>query len=143
MKTTPYASLLKLFLHVNRDSLTAWQRMVIDMVLHEDSGPDELAGAILAIDQHVEALQVEEWEPERRTTDMVNQPIHYARMPMEPTYFLGELRSLGFDLCWTIENFLKYVCRYRFKNGIEDLRKASRNLAMEIKRLDGDPKWSL
>ena len=56
--------------------------------------------------------------------DMVNRPHHYnkgkieaieaIRESMEPEQFKGYLKG----------NILKYVWRYEYKNGIEDLRKA-------------------
>ena len=52
---------------------------------------------------------------------------HYRDMPIQPAEFIHR-NGLGF-----IEgNVVKYVCRYRNKNGIEDLRKARHYLDMLI-----------
>jgi hypothetical protein len=127
---------LDIFFHVNRD-LTEWQREVIELVFGPENGPDEYAEAILKITQKVQLLNDAGWKPNRAGGDMVNKPSHYDRYPIEPTYFIIEN---GID--WLRGNFLKYVCRFPFKNGVEDLSKAARNLAMYIKYLDGDPSWS-
>ncbi|MCC5780544.1 DUF3310 domain-containing protein [Nitratireductor sp. B36] len=68
---------------------------------------------------------------------MVNRPEHYDRFPIEPTFFIMEN-----SIDWLRGNFLKYVCRFPYKNGIEDLRKAMRNLAMYVRWHDMDPSWS-
>ncbi|MBO6814568.1 MAG: DUF3310 domain-containing protein [Rhizobiaceae bacterium] len=70
--------------------------------------------------------------------DMVNRPNHYTRFEIEPTYM-----AMSNDLNWCEGNFLKYICRYPYKNGAEDLRKAMRYLEMYIKYLQGDTEWSL
>lgn len=44
---------------------------------------------------------------------------HYKRLPLQPIEFVVT-NNIGF-----IEgNVIKYVCRHRFKNGIEDIDKA-------------------
>ena len=56
--------------------------------------------------------------------DNVNSPAHYQRGGIETiTYLESTLGKQGFlDYC--IGNVLKYVSRWRDKNGIEDLKKA-------------------
>lgn len=44
---------------------------------------------------------------------------HYKDMPIQPAEFITA-NGLGF----CAGNVIKYVCRYKHKNGIEDLRKA-------------------
>ena len=51
--------------------------------------------------------------------DPVNSPKHYTQGSME---VITAIEGLGLD--YHQGNVLKYVSRYRYKNGIEDLRKA-------------------
>ena len=44
---------------------------------------------------------------------------HYKNMTIQPVEFI-ERNNLGF----CVGNIIKYVCRYKDKNGIEDLKKA-------------------
>tara|TARA_R100001594_G_scaffold150465_1_gene211777 strand:+ start:1004 stop:1297 length:294 start_codon:yes stop_codon:yes gene_type:complete len=62
--------------------------------------------------------------PENETEDIVNNPSHYNQNTMETidvlensmprVHFFGYLRG----------NILKYMLRYEYKGGIEDLKKA-------------------
>ncbi|TXH52875.1 MAG: DUF3310 domain-containing protein, partial [Desulfurellales bacterium] len=54
-------------------------------------------------------------------------PDHYTRLKPEPTDVI-----VAWDLPWRIANVVKYCARYRFKNGVEDLKKARHYLDMEI-----------
>lgn len=51
--------------------------------------------------------------------DPVNSPKHYTQGNME---VITAIEGLGLD--YHQGNVLKYVARYRHKNGVEDLRKA-------------------
>ena len=51
--------------------------------------------------------------------DPVNSPKHYTRGNME---VITAIEGMGLD--YHQGNVVKYVSRYRYKNGIEDLRKA-------------------
>ena len=51
--------------------------------------------------------------------DPVNSPIHYTQGDME---VITAIEGLGLD--YHQGNVLKYISRYRFKNGMEDLQKA-------------------
>lgn len=51
--------------------------------------------------------------------DPVNSPAHYTQGKME---VISAIEGLGLD--YHQGNVLKYVARYRYKNGLEDLRKA-------------------
>lgn len=70
-------------------------------------------------------------------TDPVNRPHHYARFKIEPIHFIME-NNLPF---W-VGNVVKYTLRYDAKDGLQDLKKARRYLDMQIKKMEGDPKWS-
>lgn len=131
------ALLLDVFLHVNRE-LSPFQKEVIETVMRNLDKPETLSKAVELISRQVDLLSVSGWKPNNTKGDQVMKPDHYDRFPMEPTYFI--VTSGGYH--WCIENFLKYVTRYPFKNGVEDLKKSMRNLAMYIRHLDGDPSWS-
>jgi hypothetical protein len=70
--------------------------------------------------------------------DVVNKPDHYnkgaieaiqaIRASMHPQEFKGYLKG----------NCLKYLWRYEYKNGIEDLKKAQVYLGWLIKELESD-----
>ena len=51
--------------------------------------------------------------------DPVNSPKHYTQGDME---VITAIEGLGLD--YHQGNVLKYISRYRFKNGMEDLQKA-------------------
>ncbi len=48
---------------------------------------------------------------------------HYESLPIQPTDYIHQ-NGLGF----IAGNIVKYVSRYKFKNGLEDLRKAQHYL---------------
>lgn len=51
--------------------------------------------------------------------DPINKPNHYTKGSIEPIEFI-KANNLGF-----LEgNIIKYITRYKYKNGIEDLKKA-------------------
>lgn len=52
---------------------------------------------------------------------------HYKDMVIQPVEFI-EKNNLGF----CVGNVIKYVCRYKSKNGIEDLKKAKHYLEILI-----------
>jgi hypothetical protein len=55
----------------------------------------------------------------KRGKDMVNHPAHYTQGKVEVIDFIEDQ-----NLCYHAGNVIKYVSRYRHKNGIEDLKKA-------------------
>ena len=71
-------------------------------------------------------------------TDMVNHPSHYTQGGLEAIDIIKlvtEKEENGF--CgMLIGNVLKYLIRFRFKNGIEDLKKARWYLNRLIQELD-------
>jgi len=52
---------------------------------------------------------------------------HYKRMAIQPVEFIE-----GNDLGFCAGNVIKYVCRYKYKDGVEDLRKARHYLDVLI-----------
>ena len=50
---------------------------------------------------------------------------HYSGMPIQPSFFIQKN-----GLSWCEGNAIKYVCRHRFKNGKEDIKKAMHYLEL-------------
>lgn len=68
-------------------------------------------------------------------TDNVNSPAHYTAGRVETIELIKE--TLGNDFVgYCRGNVLKYVARYEYKGGIEDLRKANWYLNRLIAHLD-------
>lgn len=85
-----------------------------------------------------DAFEVPSMEPVKAPpSDAVNRPAHYARFKIEPIHFIME-NKLEF---WQ-GNVIKYTLRWDGKDGLQDLKKARRYLDMQIKKMEGDPKWS-
>lgn len=56
--------------------------------------------------------------------DSVNHPSHYADTKIETIdYIVDKLSNEAFE-GYCVGNILKYVSRYKKKNGVEDLKKA-------------------
>ena len=70
--------------------------------------------------------------------DAVNHPNHYADKKIEVIdYIRDTLTPIGFtDYC--AGNVMKYVSRWRKKNGVEDLRKAQVYLGWMIESAEGE-----
>lgn len=63
--------------------------------------------------------------------DPVNHPDHYNRGRIEVIDFITDQ-----DLPYCLGNVVKYVSRYRYKNGLEDLKKAAWYLDKQIELLE-------
>ncbi|MCX6076044.1 MAG: DUF3310 domain-containing protein [Campylobacterales bacterium] len=61
--------------------------------------------------------------------DNIN-PTHYTQMTIPPNVYITEN-----NLEWEVANCVKYVSRYKNKNGIEDLRKAKKYLELLAMRV--------
>jgi len=61
--------------------------------------------------------------------DKVNRPKHYMKGLIEPIDFIN-----ANDMDYLEGNIIKYIARYKFKNGLEDLHKAKFYLNMLIER---------
>ena len=55
---------------------------------------------------------------------------HYKNMKIQPYEFISKN-----DLSFFQGNVVKYVCRYRLKNGVHDLEKIIHYCELEIKKL--------
>ena len=55
---------------------------------------------------------------------MVNQPPHYTHGSIEVIDVIADALTTDMMEGYCIGNVMKYVMRYRYKNGVEDLMKA-------------------
>ena len=55
--------------------------------------------------------------------DMVNRPPHYNQAGIECIDAIASATNDGYQF-YLQGNVIKYIWRYRYKNGVEDLRKA-------------------
>jgi len=62
-------------------------------------------------------------------TKAVYRPHHYAKYKVEPITFIMQN-----ELPYAVGNVIKYVMRYKDKNGLEDLKKARRYIDMIIEQ---------
>ena len=60
---------------------------------------------------------------EEEMKDMVNKPEHYTNSSIETIDMIESITAEGFHY-YLEGNILKYLARYRHKNGIQDLQKA-------------------
>tara|TARA_A100001515_G_C4532433_1_gene197376 strand:+ start:440 stop:670 length:231 start_codon:yes stop_codon:yes gene_type:complete len=73
------------------------------------------------------------------TKDMVNSPPHYNKNKIECIDAIESATDNGFEN-YLQGNIIKYVWRYRYKNGVEDLEKAQWYLNKLIKKVLTDDK---
>lgn len=66
-------------------------------------------------------------------SDPVFRPAHYTQWKLEPFTFL-----MLNDVPFAEGNIIKYVLRWRKKNGIEDLKKAKRIIDMIIEMTENE-----
>ena len=70
--------------------------------------------------------------------DNVNHPKHYTNGKIEPIDFIN-----ANDLDYLEGNIIKYISRYKYKGGSEDLEKAEFYLRMLLQREREKKKWNL
>jgi len=75
-------------------------------------------------------------EAEQKKEDTVNHPAHYNKAGIETIDALQAMLTDGFDY-YLQGNIVKYLWRYRYKNGVEDLKKARWYLNKLIEVCDG------
>ena len=61
------------------------------------------------------------------------EPKHYTDLKISP---LEYIEANDGEFSWSISNVIKYVSRYKRKNGLEDLKKAKWYLENEISKLE-------
>ena len=64
-----------------------------------------------------------------KSLERVNHPKHYTNGKIEPIDYIN-----GNGMDYLEGNIIKYISRYKFKNGLEDLEKAKFYLNMLIER---------
>ena len=60
--------------------------------------------------------------------DNIKDPKHYSRWKIEPVQFMMEN-----DIPYVEGNIIKYIMRWRYKGGLEDLHKAQEYLNILVK----------
>lgn len=83
----------------------------------------------------IEEFEAEE-EAKRKQSDMINNPAHYNKSGIECIDAISAATGDGFEY-YLQGNILKYLWRYRYKNGSEDLKKAQWYLNHLIKEVEG------
>jgi hypothetical protein len=76
-------------------------------------------------------------EEEKQKIDMVNSPAHYNKAGIETIDIIESVTGDGFE-SYLQGNILKYICRYKYKNGTEDLEKAKWYLNRLIETVTGE-----
>jgi len=71
-----------------------------------------------------------------KQTDMVNSPPHYNQRGVECIEAIEAATGDGYEY-YLQGNILKYLWRYRYKNGTEDLKKAQWYLTKLIEEVEG------
>ena len=77
----------------------------------------------------------------KEDVDMVNHPPHYNKYGVECIEALRSACGEGFEY-YLQGNVMKYLWRYRYKNGIEDLKKANWYLELLMETIDNGDKKS-
>lgn len=75
--------------------------------------------------------------------DMVNSPAHYKLdgLDIESKDVLKSVLGTKGYVHWACGNAMKYIFRWKKKNGLEDLKKARKNLDFAIETLEGVGEW--
>lgn len=84
------------------------------------------------------AMQEDQFPSIRKSKeyDAVTRPSHYNIGGIEPAEFM---ESLGIAEDYYAGNIIKYIARYKHKNGIEDVRKAKQYTKMLLELLESNP----
>tara|TARA_R100000231_G_scaffold137416_1_gene113798 strand:- start:2709 stop:3032 length:324 start_codon:yes stop_codon:yes gene_type:complete len=83
--------------------------------------------------------QSQEQSDHKQIMDMVNNPPHYNKSGIETIEAIKAMTDRGFEY-YLQGNIMKYLWRYRYKNGVEDLEKAQWYLSELIDELKNDKK---
>ena len=67
--------------------------------------------------------QAQEQSDHKQTMDMVNNPPHYNKAGIETIQAIKAMLGEGFKY-YLQGNIMKYIWRYEFKDGVQDLEKA-------------------
>nr|DAS82443.1 MAG TPA: nucelotide kinase [Caudoviricetes sp.] len=77
---------------------------------------------------------------ENEELDMINSPAHYKLdgLDIESKDVLKSVLGNKGYVHWACGNAMKYIFRWEKKNGLEDLKKARKNLDFAIETLEGE-----
>ncbi len=81
--------------------------------------------------------QAMEQSDNKELEDMVNHPPHYNKAGIECIDAIKAMTDDGFEY-YLQGNIMKYLWRYRYKNGAEDLKKAQWYLTLLIDVVEND-----
>ena len=81
--------------------------------------------------------ETKEWQPDLFEDDMVNHPPHYNQAGIECIDAIRAATDGGYEY-YLQGNILKYLWRYRYKNGVEDLEKAEFYLQSLLEHKKGE-----
>lgn len=73
----------------------------------------------------------------RESNDNVNHPNHYTQGKYEVIDYIEDKLSKEELQGYCVGNVLKYISRFKHKNGLEDLKKAEWYLNRLIKNMEG------
>ena len=77
-------------------------------------------------------------------TDMINHPPHYNQNKIETIDIILDItKNLPGDQAYLVGNIIKYMSRYHFKNGVEDVEKARFYINRLIELLDEEDVYVL
>lgn len=113
---------LKYDMYVYNGSKTGWDRGMLNSVYGRASSYDSYYFMVLP-----DPKPLDELKKEPTQTDMVNHPPHYqSNGGIE---VIDVIKAFTADLngmeAYDTGNVIKYICRWKHKNGIEDLKKAA------------------
>jgi hypothetical protein len=74
--------------------------------------------------------QAQEQSDHKQTMDMVNHPPHYNKAGIETIDAIRAMTDDGFEY-YLQGNIMKYLWRYRYKNGVEDVKVKSIKIVTE------------
>jgi hypothetical protein len=92
--------------------------------------------------RHMEYMRMKEKQAmeqsdNKELEDMVNHPPHYNKAGIECIDAIKAMTDDGFEY-YLQGNIMKYLWRYRYKNGVEDLNKAQWYLKKLIDIVEND-----
>lgn len=111
---------------------------------NQQAGPDNSSSSkSAAVNEPTESAdQNPEQEQKQTKDDIINRPTHYLVGGIETIDFIkAKLTAEQFE-GYLLGNVIKYLSRYRHKNGLEDLQKAGWYLTRLINEMGGDAKWT-
>jgi len=83
-----------------------------------------------------ERLMDEFYSKQNKLEDMVNSPPHYNKSGIECIDAIAAATGDGYEH-YLQGNIMKYLWRYRYKNGTEDLKKAQWYLSKLLEEVEG------